>query len=96
MNENTPKKGNGFISFITGGQFLIGDILNYIGGTMRWLFGKFLRIFINKPKFEFKEYINGPKNPDYYDQIGHGINNILIGLLTFLILIIPLIKLIFD
>ncbi|MFC4721791.1 hypothetical protein ACFO5O_05640 [Geojedonia litorea] len=96
MNENIPKKRSVLVRFITADPYLIGDFFNYIGGTMRWLFGKITRIFKNKPKFEFKEYINGPKNPDYYDQMGHGLNNILIGILTFLTLIIPLIKIIFD
>ena len=96
MNKNLPKKRSVIVRFLTADPYLIGDFFNYIGGTIRWLFSKIFRIFKNKPKFEFKEYINGTKNPNYYDQMGHGVNNILIGILTFVIIIIPLIKTIFD
>ena len=37
-----------------------GVLLNYIGGTLRYIYGSVWRTIFNKPKFTFKEYINGP------------------------------------
>jgi len=51
---------------------------------------------MRKPKFTFKEYLYGPENPDYYDNMGHGFNNIFIGILVFVFLIIPIIEVIFG
>jgi len=58
-------------------------ILNAIGGTARWVFGMIWRTLFNKNKYTYKEYLHGPKDPDYYDTMGHGFNNRVIGLLVF-------------
>ncbi|KGO79025.1 hypothetical protein Q762_14760 [Flavobacterium cauense R2A-7] len=54
-------------------------ILNYIGGTLRYIYGSIWRTIFNKPKFTYKEYIYGPKKPDYYDEWGHEFNNRMIA-----------------
>ena len=43
-------------------QIIIGRyIFNYIGGTIRWIYGSIWRTIFNKPKFSYREYIDGPK-----------------------------------
>lgn len=65
-----------FFQIITG-RF----IFNYIGGTIRWIYGSIWRTIFNRPKFSYKEYINGPKNSkDHFDEFGHQYNNRLIGI----------------
>ena len=54
-------------------------ILNYIGGTIRYIYGTIWRTILDKPKFTYKEYIYGPKKPDYYDKMGHEFNNRMIA-----------------
>ena len=71
-----------FIEIITG-RF----ILNYIGETLRFIYGTIWRTIFDKPKFTYKEYISGPKRPNYYDKKGHEFNNRLIAF-TFLGIII--------
>jgi hypothetical protein len=63
-------------------QIIIGRyIFNYIGGTIRWIYGSIWRTIFNKPKFSYKEYISGPKNSkDHFDEFGHQFNNRLIGI----------------
>jgi len=67
-------------------------VLNYIGGTIRFIFGKGIRIFFkNKPKFEFGEYISGPKEGDFtFDKIGHRFINRIIAICFLLILFVTL------
>jgi len=66
---------------------LVSEFINFIGGTVRWIFGSIWRTVANKPKFTFTEYIVGPKRPDYYDTMGHRFNNILIGMIVFSLII---------
>lgn len=63
-------------------QIIIGRyIFNYIGGTVRWIYGSIWRTIFNKPKFTYNEYINGPKNlKDHFDEYGHQFNNRLVGI----------------
>ena len=72
------------ISIISGRFFL-----NYIGGTIRFFYGTIWRTIFNKPKFTYKEYINGPKRKNYYDEMGHEFNNRIIAFI-FLGLIVSL------
>ncbi|WP_456442583.1 hypothetical protein [Psychroserpens sp.] len=59
-----------------------GIIINYIGATVRWIYGAIWRTLFNKPKFTFNEYIHGPKNSDdYFDEMGHQFNNKIIGVI---------------
>jgi len=62
---------------IISGRFIV----NFIGGTARFLYGSAWRTIFNKPKFIFKEYINGPKKPNDYDDFGHQFNNQIIGII---------------
>ena len=71
-----------FIQIITG-QFL----LNYIGGTLRFIYGTVWRTLFNKPKFSYKEYIYGPKRPNYYDKTGHDFNNRMIAFIFIMIIV---------
>jgi len=71
-------------------------IFNFIGAVMRWIYGTIWRTFLNKKKFTFKEYLYGPNNPNYYDEMGHTINNVFIGILTLVFILVPLLKYIFD
>jgi len=60
---------------------MVGYILNFFGGFVRWIFGYLYRTLANKPKFKFREYIYGPENSDdWFDLAGHGLNNRVIGL----------------
>ena len=64
-----------------------GEILNFVGGTIRWIYGSLWRTIFKKPKFKFKEYISGPNNPDYYDKFGHHFNNKIIAIISIGILL---------
>jgi len=70
------------------GGITIGRIiLNYVGATVRWLYGTIWRTIFKKQKYTYKEYVYGPNNSDWYDFNGHQFNNRIIGAL-FLVLII--------
>lgn len=58
--------------------------LNYIGATIRWIYGSIWRTIFKKPKFTYKEYLYGPNNSiDHFDVYGHQFNNKIIGMVTF-------------
>ena len=61
-------------------------LLNFIGGTLRYIYVSIWRTLFDKPKFTFKEYINGPKKSNYYDEHGHQFNNLMIGFIFILII----------
>ncbi|MDT0608051.1 hypothetical protein [Croceitalea rosinachiae] len=63
-------------------QIIFGGIIfNFIGASIRWIYGSVWRTLFNKPKFTFKEYLYGPKGTnDYYDKNAHELNNKLIGI----------------
>ena len=63
-----------------------GRFFIFIGACTRYIYGTLWRTIAQKPKFRFDEYLNGPDNPDYYDQMGHKLNNLLIGMIIFLLL----------
>jgi hypothetical protein len=67
-------------------------LLNYIGGTLRFIYGITWRTIFKKPKFTYKEYIYGPKKKNYYDENGHEFNNRIIAFI-FIIIIIFIINL---
>lgn len=62
-------------------------ILNFIGGTFRYIYGTIWRTLFNKPKYRFDEYINRPDNSDYYDKMGHNFNNKWIAIVVIAIMI---------
>ena len=73
-----------------------GIILNFIGAILRWIFGSVWRTIFKKQKFKFNEYLYGPKSSNYYDDMGHRLNNRIIGMFGLVLIIIPIIQLIFG
>lgn len=66
-----------------------GYLLNYMGASVRWFFGKVLNFNKNRTEFTFKEYLYGPKKSnDHYDVFGHQFNNRWIGALFFFLITI--------
>ena len=64
-------------------NFLDGSFIPIIiGGTIRYIYGSIWRTIFNKPKFTYKEYINGPKRKNYYDEMGHEFNNRIIAFIV--------------
>jgi len=48
----------------------------------------------NKPKYAFKEYLNGAKkSTEYYDKLLHGTSNVIVGVVVTLIIILMIIML---
>lgn len=77
----------------TFGIIIAYTIFNFIGACLRWVSGTVWRTIMNKRKFTFKEYLNGPKNSsEYYDKMAHGQNNIWIGVIFFIIISTIIIK----
>ncbi len=69
-------------------DFIGGKILNFIGGTVRWVYGTTWRTIANRPKFKFREYINGPDRPiDEFDSSHGGVNRV-IGFIFFIVIIL--------
>ena len=66
--------------------------LNYIGGTIRFIYGTIWRTVFNKPQFTYKEYIYGLKRKNYYDKMGHEFNNRMIALIFLGIIISMLVN----
>ena len=79
-----------------GNSRYVGVIFNFIGASARWFWGFIWRTILKKQKFTFKEYLNGPNELSYYDNMCHASNNGIIGVLVFVFLIVPLIKLILN
>ena len=71
------------------GEFIFYVLLNFIGGTIRWIIGSIWRILFNKPKFTYKEYINGLEEPDFYDSTHTFINGAIA--VVFIVIIIAII-----
>jgi hypothetical protein len=69
------------------GYLIFGPILNFIGGSLRWIYGSVWRTIFNQPKYTFKEYLYGPiDSEDWFDQQGHGCVNIIIAFAFFFVL----------
>ena len=75
-----------FVAFI-----LLEVIFNFIGAVVRWTFGSLFRTLANKPKFTFKEYLNGPKKPGWFDEQAHGTNNVIVGVVSTVAIVILLV-----
>jgi len=72
---------------------LISNFINYIGATVRWLWGKIRFWIFGGTKFSFREYVNGPDNGDeIIDTYGHGIINWIIGLVVFFLILLVTVK----
>ncbi|QSS96655.1 hypothetical protein [Psychroflexus sp. ALD_RP9] len=69
-------------------------IFNFIGASFRWIFGNLWRTMTNKPKYAFKEYLNGAKkSTEYYDKLLHGTSNVIVGVVVTLLIILMVIML---
>ena len=75
-----------FVAFI-----LLEVIFNFIGAVVRWTFGSLYRTLSNKPKFTFKEYLNGPKKPGWFDEQAHGTNNVIVGVVSTVAIVVLLV-----
>tara|TARA_R110000744_G_scaffold30379_2_gene71988 strand:- start:357 stop:596 length:240 start_codon:yes stop_codon:yes gene_type:complete len=78
------------------GSWFARVILNSLGASVRWLWGSIWRTIFKKPKYNWNDYLYGPENSDYYDNMGHSFNNGLIGVIVLIFVIIPIVELIFD
>tara|TARA_R110001606_G_C15029895_1_gene610880 strand:- start:283 stop:531 length:249 start_codon:yes stop_codon:yes gene_type:complete len=75
------------------GIAIVQVLFNFIGASLRWIYGLIWRTIFKKPKFSFKEYLYGPKkSSDYYDDFAHNGNNVLIGAIAFFIFASIIIK----
>lgn len=71
------------------GYLIFGPILNFIGGSLRWMYGTVWRTIFNQPKYTFKEYLYGPKiSEDWFDQKGQGCANRIIALAFIFLLVV--------
>lgn len=72
---------------------VFGYVLNFLGGSLRWLYGTIWRSIANKPKFTFREYLYGPDQPkDWFDEKGHSLSNILVAFAFLFAVIVALYK----
>ncbi len=63
-----------------------GWLINFIGASIRWIFGTSWRTILNQPKFTFKEYLYGPnESDDWYDQKGHRLSNFIVAFAFFFV-----------
>ncbi len=75
------------------GFIIFRVFLNFIEASIRWIYGSIWRTIFKKPKFSFKEYLNGlKKSSDYYDDLAHKGNNIVIAFIFFFIVATIIIK----
>lgn len=56
---------------MSNGWNLVEAFFNFMGGTIRWIYGTILGLIVKKPRFTFQEYIYGPNDPNYYDMMSH-------------------------
>lgn len=72
------------------GETIFYLVLNIVGGTIRWIYGTIWRTIFNKHKFEFKEYLYGPKKSKKdWDHL-HTINNGIIGFVFIVLMVVLL------
>jgi hypothetical protein len=71
-----------------------GIIFNFIGASVRWLYGTIWRTIARKKRFTFREYVYGPDHSDdWYDMTGHSFINKIVGILTIVLICSLLVKL---
>ncbi|WP_400078570.1 hypothetical protein [Winogradskyella sp. R77965] len=69
------------------GETIFYVVLNFIGGSVRWIFGTIWQTIFNTPKHSYKEYIYGPDKPNHYDS-AHGCINIVIAIGLIIVLVV--------
>ena len=68
-------------------------IFNFIGASIRWVYGTVWRTIAGKHRFTFNEYLNGPKkSSDFFDEYAHGTNNVIIGIVFLFIITYIIVK----
>ena len=68
-------------------ELIWSKFFNFIGGSIRWILGTTWRNIAGKPNFTFREYINGPENPNNWLENAHASINSIIGLITIVVII---------
>ena len=64
-----------------------GNIFNFLGAIVRWIYGTIWRTLANKKKYSFREYLLGPDNSeDWFDFTGHGFVNKMIGVIVIIVI----------
>jgi hypothetical protein len=72
---------------------IFGSILNWIGGTLRWMLGSIWFSLRQKKNFKYSEYLFGPNNSDdWFDEKGHGFVNILAACVFIMTMILLFLK----
>ena len=67
---------------------ILGEIFNFIGGMLRWIFANIIATIFDKERFSLKEYQYGIENPESgYEQMLHGMNNYILGILFIILMI---------
>jgi hypothetical protein len=50
-------------------DFIWQKVFNFIGGSIRWFLGTIWRSIAQKPKYQFRDYINGIQDSgDWFDK----------------------------
>ncbi|QOD60410.1 hypothetical protein H9I45_13830 [Polaribacter haliotis] len=63
-------------------------VCNFIGGTIRHIYGSIWRTIFKKPKYKYKEYVFGIENSkNHFDIHGHQFNNLIITIVFVAIII---------
>ena len=69
------------------GITLVVTFFNFLGGSVRWVFGSLFALITNKPNYSYKVYLFGPqKSKNQTDQIDHTTANGLLGAAIFFII----------
>ncbi len=72
---------------------LVVIFFNFLGGSVRWIFGSLLCLITNKSYTTYKEYLYGSKkSKNRTDKIDHGTANGLLGAAVFFIIASIIIK----
>lgn len=75
-------------------NIIFHQLFNFIGALIRYVYGSIWRSIFKKPKFSFKEYLNGPKKSSgFFDEFAHKGNNVMIGLIFVFMIVAIIIKL---
>jgi len=71
------------------GELIITTILNFIGGTIRWIFATLFKSITYRPKRPLKHYIYNSEDDHIHDS-PNGCLNIIIGIafVAFIVIII--------
>ena len=71
------------------GEMLFFTILNFIGGTIRWLIATLWSFIFNTNKLPYKEYIYSSETDEFTNDGANGCFNLIIGFLfVFLVIYI--------